>query len=547
MRLHTRYSVVVVTLLVTSATLIAHMQAQVPLQPKSTAGALSAEEQAFRDALALKDPDAKLRAFQKLLQVWPHSPAVKNGAADFNILQLTTTMTAQAAKEARRAAEAFAATIPSDDRDRAAWQNMLLAMAFARTDVMWPEAERYSHRALAYWDSGGTNEAPKGNGLALERAVPLTVLGQSIAKQGRDADAEPYLREAYERRADEPGVVGQVVPLLLDIARRRGRSNEQQQYLIALALHGQLTPELRTELEEAYRRTHPGSQVGLEAALDRAYEAELPKAIPVEAFTRTPAEGRRTVLTEMFTGASCGPCLGMNFAIEAAMRRYELRDSAVLVYHLHSPAPDPLVSPSGKARAKAYGVNGAPHVFVDGVVLDDEGGGKASEAAAIFRSRLQPAVDGALGNAPAARISLKAAQKDDVIRASVVVDQVPSDVPGLRLHVALAEDRVRYSGGNGIRFHPMVVRKMAGDGQGLAISGKSLRTQVVFDVASVRRELQAYLEDFEKRGDEHFGPSAFKEKSYDIDPSRLVVVAFVEEARSHRVLQAAVMRAAGRQ
>jgi len=93
----------------------------------------------------------------------------------------------------------------------------------------------------------------------------------------------------------------------------------------------------------------------------------------------------------------------------------------------------------------------------------------------------------------------------------------------------------------------MVVRKMAGDGQGLAIAGKSFKTHVVFDVASVRRELQAYLEDFEKRGDEHFGPSAFKEKKYDIDPSRLVVVAFVEEARSHRVLQAAVMRAAGRQ
>jgi len=75
MRLHTRYSVVVVvTLLVTSATLIAEIQAQAPLQPKSTAEALSSEEQAFRDALALKDPDAKLRAFQKLLKDWPQSP-----------------------------------------------------------------------------------------------------------------------------------------------------------------------------------------------------------------------------------------------------------------------------------------------------------------------------------------------------------------------------------------------------------------------------------------------------------------------------------------
>jgi hypothetical protein len=44
MRLRTRYLVVVVvTLLLTSATLIAEMLAQAPLQPKSTAGALSSD------------------------------------------------------------------------------------------------------------------------------------------------------------------------------------------------------------------------------------------------------------------------------------------------------------------------------------------------------------------------------------------------------------------------------------------------------------------------------------------------------------------------
>jgi len=44
MRLRTRYLVVVVvTLLLTSATLIAEMQEQAPLQPKSTAAALSSD------------------------------------------------------------------------------------------------------------------------------------------------------------------------------------------------------------------------------------------------------------------------------------------------------------------------------------------------------------------------------------------------------------------------------------------------------------------------------------------------------------------------
>ena len=417
---------------------------------------------------------------------------------------------------------------------------MLIAMDFARSETMWVEAEHYARKSLEYWDSGATREPPRRIGIALERALPLTVLGQAIAKQGRDEEAEGYLRQAYQERANEPGVVAQVVPLLLDIAKRRGRTDEQVEYLIALALYGQLTPARRAELEDAYRRTHQGSLEDLEAMLDARYERELPKALPVEAFVRSAQPGARVVLAEMFTGASCAPCVGMDLALEAAMRRYPLRDLAVLVYHVHVPVPDPLVNPSGRARAKAYGFGSAPHMAIDGVEFDDKGGGKAAEAPAIFRSRLQPAIERALQVPGRARIALQATPAGDVITVKVAVDQVPKGGPALRLQVALVEERVRYSGGNGIRFQPMVVRKLAGDGAGLPLPATGvMKANVTFDVPAIRAEIKKYLDDFERNGDDSFKPSTFNEKKYDIDGSNLLVIAFVQEVTSRRVLQAA--------
>jgi len=537
---------VIVAVLVVGPTALPRQQSQAAppggqgkVQPKP----ISPAEQAFRDALAVRDRQERLRAFQKLLTDWPDSPAVKNGAADFNILGLACAAEAAAAREARRAADACIAKLPPGDRNRLAFQHFMMAMQFMRADSLWADAERHARKSLEYWDSRRTTLPTNAVGVDLERAVVTTILGQAVAKQGRDDEAEPFLREAYQARADEPGVVGQVVPLLLAIARRHGRADEQVEYLTALALYGGLTPELRKELEESYRRSHNGSLDGLEAMLDARYESELPKAIVVEPFDRKVEPGARTVLAEMFTGSSCAPCVGMDLALEAAQRRYQPRDLAVLVYHLHSPAPDPLANPSALARAKAYGFGGGvPHVLVDGLAFDAEGGGKAAEAGSILRSRLQPAIERAMTVPAGARVAVQVARTGDIVRARVTADHLSKGTAPVRLQVALVEERVRYSGGNGIRFHPMVVRKLAGDGAGLPIwtTGQA-KNDVVFDMVAIRRELKTYLDEFEA-GKSDFGPYTFVEKKHDLDGSRLLVVAFVQEEGTRRVLQSALTR-----
>jgi hypothetical protein len=511
-------------------------------QDKPQAKPVAPEDQAFRDALAIKDPQAKLRAFQRLLKDWPESPAVKNGAVDFNIFSLSCTATAESAKEARRAADAFLAGVPADDRDKQAIENFLMAFGLVRADVMWADVERYARKSLEYWDSRGTATPPRTSGVDLQRPAVLTVLGQALVKQGRDDEAEPFFRQAYLARADEPGVVGEVVPHLLDSARKRGRADEQVEYLTALALYGRLTPERRRELEDTWRSSHNGSIDGLEAMLDTRYEAELPAAIPVTPFERNAAPGARTVLAEMFTGSSCAPCVGMDLAFESALRRYGARDLAVLVYHQHVPAPDPLANPSGLARFASYSGGGVPAAFIDGAASITDGGGKATEAAGIYRTGVQPAIERAMAVPAGARIALRATRNGDIIHATVSVDQVSKTTAAVTLQVALVEARVRYSGSNGIRFHPMVVRKLVGDGAGVRVTaGGRTTTDQVFDIAAIRRELKTYLDDFEANNTT-FGKITFAEKKYDLDAANLRVVAFVEVQDEHgrRVLQAAV-------
>jgi tetratricopeptide (TPR) repeat protein len=531
-------SVAAVLLLASANTDVSARQAQQDKPP-------SPADRAFRDALNTKEAAARLAAFRTLVAQFPDSDVVKNGAPQFNIFSLATNLVAAEAQEARDAAEAYAARLPPANRGKTAWANTLLAMAFARTDVMWPEAERYARKALESWDSGAAAGPPRDAGQALERAIPLWLLGQALAAQRRDDEAERYLREAYQDRPNAPGIVGQVMPVLLDIAKRRGRADDQVECLVALALYGGLTPARRLDLDKAYRRTHHGSLDGLEAMLDARYEAELPARIPVASFARAPRAEARTVLAEMFTGASCGPCVGLDLALEAALRRYRLRDLAVLVYHQHAPSPDPLVSPSAEARAKWYGFVGVPYLFVDGGKLDDEGGGKVADATGLYRNKVQPAIDRALANPPQARLTLDAVRAGTIITARVVVhaNSAAGRTPALRLHVALAEDRVRYSGGNGIRFHPMVVRKMARDGAGSLVPATgTARMEVTFDLAAIGAELKSYLDDYEKSTKAASGPFAFNEKKCDLDSSNLVVVAFVQEDGSRRVLQSVVAR-----
>ena len=97
------------------------------------------------------------------------------------------------------------------------------------------------------------------------------------------------------------------------------------------------------------------------------------------------------------------------------------------------------------------------------------------------------------------------------------------------------EKELRYSGENGIRYHPMVVRAVAA--LPLAPTGAA-SFEKAFDLAGISASIREYLDDYEAKG--HRGdPFRFGEKKSRIGRSDLGIVAFVEDGNTHHVLQAA--------
>jgi hypothetical protein len=210
----------------------------------------------------------------------------------------------------------------------------------------------------------------------------------------------------------------------------------------------------------------------------------------------------------------------------------------VLEYHLHIPRPDPLTNGDTELRSKYYEVNSTPTSIIDGTDVTNTGG-------SVFAARAKFAgyaedIDRTL-NLPA-KASIKMSAK---IRRSRISFAVSAGVGAVRktykLRVALAEDEIRYQGGNGISEHRFVVRKMIRGAGGISF-GKNGRAAVkdAFTVSSVEDQLEKYLVSYEKN--EGNSGEKFKERKSEIDPKQLFIIAFVQDDANHKILQSSIIK-----
>jgi hypothetical protein len=95
---------------------------------------------------------------------------------------------------------------------------------------------------------------------------------------------------------------------------------------------------------------------------------------------------------------------------------------------------------------------------------------------------------------------------------------------------------LRYSGENGIRFHPMVARSIVS----LELNGEG-SIEHSFDLAGVEAELKRHLDEFEKHDERHNkeGDFRFRVRMDRIDPANLAVVGYVQDMETREVLQSA--------
>ena len=329
-----------------------------------------------------------------------------------------------------------------------------------------------------------------------------------------------------------------MVGTLGELAAKQGNNTKAIDYLVTARLSGKAPASANLALAAVYSKMHNGSAAGLDALLDAEYNKRFPNPVHVEAYKATEKRSDRLVLAEVFTGSGCPPCVGADLAFEAAMERYSRKDLAVVMYHQHVPQPDPMTNPDTQARSKYYNVTGVPTYTVDGETVRSSGAGRDG-AKGIF-DRIQTPIEKGLELAAEARLTVNASASGNSVNVTAAVDGVKSDSKDLKVHILVLEKELKYSGENGIRFHPMVVRAMGGkDDDGFALApGAPVSFEQAWDLDKVSAGLKAHLDDYEAKG--HRGNSfKFSEKKYQIDRGHLAIVVFVQDAKTKHILQSA--------
>ena len=365
----------------------------------------------------------------------------------------------------------------------------------------------------------------------LAAARPRQALADVYVKKGDDSKAEEQLNEVLKTNATSNAAL---VPLARIEAKHGDNAKALDHYMTA-ALGGTLKADDQAAMESLYTKVNKGSSVTLEAALDKAYLEKFPNPVKPEAYKPTSARTNKLVLLELFTGSGCPPCVASDLALDAAMSRYT--DNVIsLVYHEHIPQPDPMVAANNNDRRLYYSVNGVPTFEIDGSMVardgSNPGGGGRTNTQAVY-TNYTSSIDKALEIAPKAALNVKATGEGDQISVTVNVTSLPADAKDLRLHIVLAEKELKFTGENGIRFHPMAVRATAGEkGAGLPITAKGT-TKYTFSLNQIKDEITKSLAaELAKRrsGGNTTATYMAEDHAYTaIDTSELVVVAFIQD------------------
>jgi hypothetical protein len=264
--------------------------------------------------------------------------------------------------------------------------------------------------------------------------------------------------------------------------------------------------------------------------------AEYSKSHPPfkpEPFAGRKGKSEKAAVVEVFTGAECPPCVGVDLAFDGLLKAYKPTEVILLQYHFHVPRPDPLTSPDGMERAKYYDdkIEGAPTLFISGKLGADSGGPAAS--AEKFYKQFRGAIDDLLEKPAGVKLAL-AVSKAEKGGFSAKATVSALDAPGekVMLRFVLVEERIRYTGGNGIRYHHMVVRSMPGGAKGVALTKKDHEQTVTIDPEAVRKELVKYLDDFAEKS------APFPRSDRPLALRNLKLVALVQNDANKEILHA---------
>lgn len=496
------------------------------------------DQKAYSEATRLTDPAKKIEALEKFKADFPKSDM--RPVADVAIL--STLVKKFPDQKSRIARQAKATYNSAEAREKGSVANGI-AVDFLDAGIFLKDAESYAKKGVADLQEARyvkdlkagyekrKQKPPSDEELAKRyresRASRLATLGRVEVKRGETARGQKLLEEAW---AANPSLVV-VGATLGELAYKAGDDAKAMEYLVPARLSGHAPESANAALEAMYKKQHSGSADGLDAMLDAQYRKLYPNPIKAEEYHDTEKRSDRLVLAEVFTGSGCPPCVGADLAFDAAMERFSRKDLAVVMYHVHVPRPDPMTNPDTAALYKSDDIHGVPSYAIDGKMLG--GGGGAREFAKRVYDRILPPIEKDLELPAEAKLTLHAAVSGNTVKVSGAVDGIKEASEDVKVHVLLVEKEIRYSGENGIRFHPMVVRAIADEKAEGSFSW-------TFNLDDVSAALKKHLDEYEAGG--HRGESfKFIEKKYAINRGNLAVVVMVQDGKTKHVLQAAMV------
>jgi hypothetical protein len=380
------------------------------------------------------------------------------------------------------------------------------------------------------------------------------VISQAAAKKMKAEDVRAYadkaskMAEAYGTRwqrtvafrlADALAEQEPFAAIAIEQARQGerllGRTDD-------IATQLQTLDTLARVLRKAKKDAEAKEVEGRVAKLEPRDYAEYAKTMPPfkpEEFAGRKGKSDRAVLVELFTGAECGPCVSVDLAFDSLGRTYKPTDVILLQYHAHIPGPDPLVSKDGASRMDFYNKKdddkSTPQLFINGK-MDGTGGGAQPKMAKLKYQAFRESIDEILEKPATLKLTATASLKGDELTIKAIVADLQKPGEKVALRLALAEERVRYQGGNGVRYHHSVVRAMPGGPKGFPMTKASAEQTVTVKLEDVRaannKALDELVADMKKQGaDFTFGPRPMEFKN-------LRVVAFVQNDETNEVLQA---------
>ncbi|MEX2287193.1 MAG: hypothetical protein WD648_08900 [Planctomycetaceae bacterium] len=178
---------------------------------------------------------------------------------------------------------------------------------------------------------------------------------------------------------------------------------------------------LQQQLTELWTKKHNDTS-GLEAYLDTVYLQSLDLVADEKPEPQNTNGKNRVALYEMFTGASCAPCIAADLSLARIEHTFPTSDVIVLRYHQHSPGPDPLVNDDGQQRLAYYEGQGTPSAFANGLPVSHIGGLLDNAPAAY--TRLREPIDSINQTPSDIDVRLTADVKDGVIDFSATADGV---------------------------------------------------------------------------------------------------------------------------